>query len=166
MGARFRRVCKISEKVRVNFDGYWIWLLSEEKPIYGITGKYLFFSEDRDKLIEIAMNEIANHGFHRAKVNNTLLEGQTDYVLCLYYRDDSRKNELADRNKREYEVKYRYWKNDLDTLRGKYSKEFLDNLPEEQRRYFTSPKKVIEFKDEKGNLILRQKHPKKRLKKK
>jgi len=50
--------------MKVKFDGYWIWLLSEEKSSYTITGKYLFFSEDKDKLIEIATNEIENHGFH------------------------------------------------------------------------------------------------------
>lgn len=94
--------------MKVKLDGYWIWLLSEEKANYTITGKYLFFSEDKDKLIGIATSEIENHSFHRAKVNENLLEGQTDYVLCLYYKDDSRKQELAERNKQEYEVKYRY----------------------------------------------------------
>jgi len=147
MDTRFRRVWKISQKVRRIFDGYWIWLLSREKPTYGITGKYLFFSDDKNKLIEIAVNEIENHGFHHAKVNNKLLEGQTEYVLCLYYKDDSRKQELAERNKQEYEVKYRYWKSDFDTLTGKYSKEFLDKLPEDERKHFTTQKKVIELKD-------------------
>jgi len=140
------------------FDGYWIWLLSTEKPSYGITGKYLFFSEDKDKLLEIATNEIENHGFHHAKINESLLEGQTEHVLCLYYKDDSRKNEIAERNKQEYKVKYRYWKNDSDTLKGKYSKEFLDKLPEDERKHFTTQKRIIEFRDKKGKLILRQKH--------
>jgi len=140
------------------FDGYWIWLLSAEKPSYGITGKYLFFSEDKDKLLEIATNEIENHGFHHAKINESLLEGQTEHVLCLYYKDDSRKNEIAERNKQEYKVKYRYWKNDSDTLKGKYSKEFLDKLPEDERKHFTTQKRIIEFRDKKGKLILRQKH--------
>jgi len=142
--------------MKVRFDGYWIWLLSEEKLGYSITGKYLFFSEDKDKLIGIATNEIENHGFHRAKVNENLLEGQTEHVLCLYYKDDSRKHELADRNKQEYGVKYRYWKSDEATLKGHYNKEFLNKLPEFERRHFTSEKEVIEFRDKKGNVILRQ----------
>ena len=85
------------------------------------------------------------------------MKGQTDHVLCLYYADDSRKHELAERNKQEYGVKYRYWKSDSDTLKGKYSKEFLDNLPEKQRKYFATPKRIIAFKDKKGKLILKQK---------
>jgi hypothetical protein len=122
------------------FDGYWIWLQSIEKVPYKITGKYLFFSEDKEKLLEIATKEIENHGFHEAKVNENLLDGQTEHVLCLYYQDDSRKNELADRNSEEYGVKYRCWKSDLDTLKGKYSEEFLGKLKKSDRRYFTQSK--------------------------
>lgn len=122
------------------FDGYWLWLISEEEPNYEIIGKYLFFSSDRDKLIEIAINEIEKHGFHQAKVNMNLLKGQTEHVLCLYYKDDSRKFELAERNKREYGTKYRYWKSDEATLRGQYSKEFLEKLSKSDRRYFTKAK--------------------------
>ena len=69
------------------FDGYWIWLISRERPTYDITGKYLFFCDDKNKLIEIATNEIENHGFHHAKVNENLLEGQTDKcVMSLLQR--------------------------------------------------------------------------------
>ena len=48
-------------------DGDWIWLSHEEEPGYEITGKYLFFSEDKNKLIEIAKNEIMNLHFHKAE---------------------------------------------------------------------------------------------------
>jgi hypothetical protein len=126
--------------MKKTFDGYWIYLIKEERPNYTITGKYLFFSTDKDKLIEIAINEIENHGFHHAKVNNSLLKGQTDHVLCLYYKDDSRKYELAERNKQEYGVKYRYWKSDVATLEGQYSKEFLEKLSKPDRQHFTQNK--------------------------
>jgi len=138
------------------FDGYWIWLLKEEKPEYQITGKYLFFSKDKGRLIGIATNEIENHSFHKAKVNEHLLNGQTEHVLCLYYKDDSRKNELAERNKDGHGVKYRYWKSDEATLKGQYSKEFLEKLGRNERAHFTSEKKVIEFKDKNGRIILKQ----------
>ncbi len=123
--------------MRTKFDGYWIWVLSEQKPNYNITGKYLFFSSDKEKLLEIASNEIEKHGFHEAKVNNSLLGNRTEHVLCLYYKDDSRKYELAERNKQEYGVKYRYWKSNEATLRGEYSKEFLDGLGKTEREYFS-----------------------------
>ena len=126
--------------MKVMFNGYWIWLSSEKKPNYDITGKYLFFSPDKEKLIEIATNEIEKHEFHRAKVNMNILKGQTEHVLCLYYKDDSKKHELADRNKKEYGVKYRYWKSDEATLKGQYSKEFLAKLSKANRQYFIKPK--------------------------
>jgi hypothetical protein len=122
------------------FDDYWIRLVSDEKPNYEITGKYLFFNSDKARLIEIAINELENHGFHRAKVNMNLLKGQTEHVLCLYYKDDSRKYELAERNNEEYGVKYRYWKSDEATLSGEYSKEFLEGLSKYDRQYFTKNK--------------------------
>ncbi len=128
--------------MKVKFDGYWIWLFSEDRPDYEITGKCLFFCEDKNKLIGIATNEIENHGFHEAKVNENLLEGQTEHVLCLYYKDDSRKHELAERNKQEYGVKYRYWKSDEATLKGQYSKEFLNKLRKSDRQYFTKNKLI------------------------
>jgi len=116
------------------FDCYWLWFLSKEKPPYSITGKYLFFSENVDVLKEIALKEIESNGFHHAKVNLRLLGNNTEHVLCLYYKDDSRKYELA--QKYQGRVKYRYWKSDKDTLKGKYSKEFLDKLNSRQRKEF------------------------------
>jgi len=127
--------------MKTMFDGYWIWLISDKKPNYEITGKYLFFCSDKDKLIEVATNEIEEHGFHEAKVNMNLLEGKTEHVLCLYYSDDSRKHELAERNEEEYGIKYRYWKSDEATLRGEYSQEFLEGLKESNKRHFTGPER-------------------------
>jgi hypothetical protein len=112
-------------------DGeYWIWLLKNERPNYKIMGKYLFYSEDKNKLIEIGKNEIENHNFHQAKVNRG---EQKENVLCLYYKDDSRKYELKNRNEEEYKSKYRYWKSEQDTRDGHYSKEFLNTLKESEK---------------------------------
>jgi hypothetical protein len=120
-------------------NGYWYWIQSKEQPPYEITGKYLFFSENQKRLIEIAKNEIENHGFHVAKVNSKLLGSNTDYVLCLYYADEHRKMELSNRHDKIYsDVKYRYWKSDEDTLKGKYSSDFLEKLSEKDRKRFTN----------------------------
>lgn len=130
MTSNFEKYNEELEDIKVKFTGYWIYINSRQKPNYEITGKYLFFYEEIDKLIEIAKNEILNHSFHVAKVNSSLLGSNTDHVLCLYFKDDSRKNELADRSKFEYlNVKYRYWKSDEDTRKGKYSDEFKNKLP-------------------------------------
>jgi len=83
MEARLWEVREVYQEMKVKFDGYWIWLLSEEKPSYSITGKYAFFSEDKDKLIRTATNEIENHGYHKAKMNMRLLGGQTEHIWIL-----------------------------------------------------------------------------------
>jgi len=128
--------------VRTKSGDYWIWIMSSGAPHYDITGKYLFFSANKNRLIEIAKSEILNHEFHLAKVNSELLGKNTEFVLCLYYKDDSRKHELASRQRTEYpDVKYRYWKSNQATLEGEYSKEFLEKLGEVEKRHFTSKNK-------------------------
>jgi hypothetical protein len=53
--------------MRALSDEYWDWYFSDDDPDYTISGRSLFFFEDRGKLIEIAKNEIKNHDFHEAK---------------------------------------------------------------------------------------------------
>ena len=129
----------LSTNVIGSCDGYWEWFdRSDIQTVpYEITGKYLFFSLKRDLLVEIAINELEHGGFHRAK---THMAGVTppsgEYVLCLYYKDDSRKHEMAYKYGNRSELKYRYWKNDADTLSGKYSKQFLNKLPSNEQKVF------------------------------
>jgi hypothetical protein len=120
-------------------DGYWEWFERSESSAasYEITGKYLFFSLNRELLVQIAIEELENGGFHLAKTRIAGVAPPTgDFVLCLYYKDDSRKHELADKYRNRSDVKYRYWKNDSETLAGKYSKEFLDKLPKDMKNVF------------------------------
>ena len=131
---------KVSKSVLIYRNEYWDWFLNKQEPSYVITGKYLFFCEDRDVLRKIVIDEIENNGFHHGKIN---LEGKQmgkDYVLCLYYKDDSRKYELFEKYKEKPDVKYRYWKSDKDTLKGKYSKEFISNLSPNERKKWTRSK--------------------------
>jgi len=101
--------------MNVTQDENWIYFNNPSADY--ITGKYLFFSADLEYLKDIIKVEFSN-GFNHAKISKT--EG--DHVLCLYYKDDSRKKELADRYLSKYPfVSYRYWKSDDDTLSGIYS---------------------------------------------
>jgi hypothetical protein len=84
-----------------------------------------------------AVEELETGGFHQAKTHMAGVTPPTgEYVLCLYYKDDSRKDELATKYRNRSELKYRYWKSDEDTLTGKYSKEFLDKLSPAERNLF------------------------------
>ncbi len=139
-----KKINVLSTNVISSCDGYWEWFERSDMPVipYEITGKYLFFSLNRELLIEIAINELANNGFHQAK---TPMSGITpvsgEYVLCLYYKNDSRKHELAEKYRGWSESKYRYWKSDSDTIAGKYSKQFLDKLSSNNQKIFLTKRK-------------------------
>ena len=94
---------------------------------FGITGKYLFFHTNLDVLEKIARDEIENNGFDVAKISAEL-GNHKDYVLCLYSQNDSRKDELAKKHQEKNGIRYRYWKSDEDTLKEKYSKQYLDKI--------------------------------------
>ena len=140
-----KKINVLSTNVISSCDGYWEWFERSDAPVipYEITGKYLFFSGNRDLLIEIAINELENNGFHFAK---TPMSGITpasgEYVLCLYYKDDSRKHELAKKYRGRNDLKYRYWKSDSDTLARKYSKQFLDKLSSNDQRIFQKKQEI------------------------
>jgi hypothetical protein len=98
---------------------------------------------NRDLLIEIAINELENNGFHYAKTPMSgITPASSEYVLCLYYKDDSRKHELAKKYRGRNDLKYRYWKSDSDTLAGKYSKQFLDKLSSNDQRIFQKKQEI------------------------
>jgi hypothetical protein len=129
----------LSTHVISGCDGYWEWFDRSDvaTPPYEITGKYLFFSPHRQLLVDIAIEELENGGFHHAKTNMEGVDSPTgEYVLCLYYKDNSRKHELAQKYRDKSELKYRYWKSEGETLAGKYSKQFLNQLSQNDQKIF------------------------------
>ena len=136
---RFVIVPTLPRVISRETSGSWEWF-TRGKPPYEITGKYLFFSTNRERLVEIATDELQNGGFHWAKIP---IEGgnlSPEYVLCLYYSDAGRKFELAAKYHKESGLKYRYWKSDQATRSGEYSEEFMSQLPENLRLRFTKKK--------------------------
>ncbi len=131
---------EITKTIMTFADQRFEWFIKTEMPRYEITGKYLFFSADRDLLVKIAVEELERGNFHHAKIP---LEGKNigpEYMLCLYYKDDTRKNQLASKYRNVKGVRYRYWKTDEATRKGEYSKEFLQSLSPEDREHFTGKK--------------------------
>ena len=125
---------KLSDSVSSFCDDYWEWFVRSETAPYEITGKYLFFSVNRDLLVDIAVEELEKGGFHQAKTHMAdVIPPTGEYVLCLYYKDNSRRDELAAKYRNRPELNYRYWKSDEDTRAGKYSKEFLEKLSSAER---------------------------------
>jgi hypothetical protein len=117
-----------TKKIKSGKEEDWEWFESIEGVPYEITGKYLFFSRDRRLLRSIAIDEIENGGFHYAKIPVTGKAVGGDYVLCLYYKDASRRHDLARKYREKPKVRYRYWKSEEETLSKKYSDKFIDDL--------------------------------------
>ena len=132
---------KVSKNVIRIDDEHWHYYINSRKKSK-ITGKYLFFSENKEELNNIAVDELENGGFFHAKINTDEHKKGTDYVLCLYDTDDSRKLELAEKYKENGAVKYRYWKTDADTIQGSYSEQFLKTLTPKEREEWTRNKTI------------------------
>lgn len=112
--------------IEMTGDKYWMRFGDPEQSSShtgNLAGKYLFFSQDKQLLINTAITEIREHDFEVAKISQNPRSG--DFVLCLYWHDDSRRYELKDRYRGMQEViRYRWWKSNADTRAGKYSKQF------------------------------------------
>ncbi|MBI2550435.1 hypothetical protein HYV83_04620 [Candidatus Woesearchaeota archaeon] len=127
----------VSKNVVKTDDSYWHWYTRISKSEPKITGKYLFFSKQKEELEKIAVEELENGEFFLAKLNKKQHKKGTNYVLCLYFRDDSRKKELARKYGNSSKIQYRYWKSDEDTFKGKYSEQFLATLSPEEKKIWT-----------------------------
>jgi hypothetical protein len=92
-------------------------------PNHGTIGKYLFFSDNKKELIDLAKRILERAELYDAKVpmsdvpNNSKGFG---FVLCVY----DYKNRFSDGMDMyaDSTISYRYWKSDNDTIKGKYSK--------------------------------------------
>ena len=70
---RFEHLMQKSKKVGENViridDEYWHHYIRNSRKEPNITGKYLFFSEYKEELDKIAIDELENNGFFHAKIS-------------------------------------------------------------------------------------------------
>jgi hypothetical protein len=89
----------------------WTVLCSSQPPAYDVTGMFLLWSSDRQRLLEIARAEIASGAFHEARLNVTPGTRPPEHVLCLYAPDGRQRAELARRVRDSGGgITYLYWK--------------------------------------------------------
>lgn len=106
--------------------GYWTYIINDAIDGSPITGKYLFFSENRDLLIDLAKKILTKYGLIQAKVP---IEGKNigkDYVLCVYDESPRYKNEMKKYQDSVISCPNNNWKSDMKTLAGVYSNKFLE----------------------------------------
>jgi len=84
-----------------------------KKSYHGTIGKYLFFSENREKLLKLGKKILKENNLSFAKISNKPRD--KSYVLCVYDYEPRFKYEF-----KKYETKechYRYWKSDEQTIK-------------------------------------------------
>lgn len=120
----------MSEGIEIVDTRHWKWivnhdcsedklnLLKEEiqKEFHGTIGKYLFFSENRDELIELAKKLLTTYNLARAKTTAELKVGYIECVLCIY--DDGPNLVQEMKQYATDTIKYRFWKSDEATMKG------------------------------------------------
>ena len=115
-------------------ENYDLCEKESKKEYHGSLGKYQFFCDDRDKLIEIAKKILLEFDLSNAKISKTKRKTSKGFGYCLLVYDYKPRyvNEMK-KYADETNIKYRYWKSDENTSKGRYSKEFLENLPQTER---------------------------------
>jgi predicted kinase len=108
----------------------WIWIKnsnSTEKRDQ-IKGKYLFFSDNKEELIELGKQILNKYGLLVAKTPISEVANKNKgfgFVLCVYDIINRYSNEL--KTLETNSISYRYWKSDDDTRNKKYSKQYKNS---------------------------------------
>lgn len=106
---------------------YWIKNNNSNQIRSEIRGKYLFFADSKEILIELATNVLEKYNLLVAKVPSSNTPNTSKgfgFVLCVYDTSNKYCNEL--KNLETDSISFRYWKSDNVTRAGKYSKQYLN----------------------------------------
>ena len=109
----------------------WLYVINEEaeenreaiasecsNTLHGTVGKYLFFSYNKQELINLCETILKEYNLSHGKV--PFEDSSSEYVLCVYDVRNRFANELS--KFQTPTIKYRFWKSDSATMRGVYSK--------------------------------------------
>ena len=91
-----------------------------KKPFHGTLGKYIFFSDNRDCLIELGKEILLKYNLYHAKVplKNKGTGGKNyTYVLCIYDSSPKLKQKFWEEYSCRNNINYHYWKSDKNTLK-------------------------------------------------
>ncbi len=112
----------------INTD-HWIYLLNESSAISKkeIIGKYLFFSDNKKELINLAKSILKKYNLPSAKVPLSNVRTKSKgfgFVLCVYSNNNNLKSELI--QFKTNTISYRHFKTDEDTRNGVYSNIYIE----------------------------------------
>ena len=108
----------------------WFWIKNNQSTQNrsDIKGKYLFFSDDKEELIELAKVLLEKHDLAIAKTPSSDVPNESEgfgFVLCVYDSENRHCKELKESETDT--ISFRYWKSDDATRAGSYSKQYMDS---------------------------------------
>ena len=106
----------------------WFWIKNDKsnQNRNEIKGKYLFFSDDKEQLVELAQDLLKKYDLLIAKTPSSDTPNNSKgfgFVLCVYDTINRYCNEL--KGFETSDISFRYWKSDNKTRAGKYSNQFI-----------------------------------------
>jgi hypothetical protein len=108
-------LCIINEEAETNR----IDIEEESKNVlHGTIGKYLFFSYNKEELINLCEIILKEYNLFRGKV--PFEKTTKEYVLCVYDVRNRFSQELSKFSNDN--IRYKFWKPNSATIRGVYSK--------------------------------------------
>ncbi len=105
---------------------YWIKNNSSDQDRNNIKGKYLFFADNKEQLIELAKTILDKYNLLIAKTPSSNTPNNSKgfgFVLCVYDTENRYCNEF--KKMETNSISFRYWKSDDATRAGRYSKQFI-----------------------------------------
>jgi len=89
----------------------WTVLCSAQPPGYDVTGMYLLWGSDRERLREIGRHELEAGNFHEARLSVEPGRRPAEHVLCIFAADGSQRETLAARVRDSGGgITYLYWR--------------------------------------------------------
>ncbi len=105
----------------------WIYIINRNAFNMDISGKYMFFSDNKEELIELGKKLLIEYDLFAAKIPNTDIPNKNPgfgFVLCVYAKDDTL---YSMKHYSTETISYRGFKSNYKTQQGIYSQEFLTN---------------------------------------
>jgi hypothetical protein len=100
-------------QVAADERGSWLYLVGPRERDYTSVGKYMFFSPRPEALVPAGRDALLELDFHHGKISR-YRRGYPNHVLCVYWYDDSRLEEMG-ALAAKHGLEYGGWKTNAET---------------------------------------------------
>lgn len=117
----------------------WTWMENYAAPDIRHTGKYIYFSDDRDELLELAKKILTKYNLRLARITNEdkMAKAGRGFGFSLYIFDKEPRFKYLMRNNADGRITfYRYWKGQTTGKLGTTAEEFKRSYPQKGEEIF------------------------------